>query len=73
MLAFKTKIPYFFIDWFIILNEEKFSAKSGCKSSQKDESPKWLIFIQEMFYSMSWGRHCPPGVHVFVNWEQTNL
>ena len=60
MLAFKTKIPYFFIDWFIILNEEKFSAKSGCKSSQKDESPKWLIFIQEMFYSMSWGRHCPP-------------
>ena len=40
MLAFKTKIPYYFIDWFIILNEEKFSAKSGCKSSQKDESPK---------------------------------
>ena len=70
MLAFKTKIPYFFIDWFIILNEEKFSAKSGCKSPQKDESPKWLIFIQEMFYSMSWGRHCPPGVHVFVNWDK---
>ena len=39
MLAFKTKIPYYFIDWFIILNEEKISAKSGCKSSQKDESP----------------------------------
>ena len=38
---------------------ENFSAKSGCKSSQEDE-PKWLIFIQEMFYGMLWGRHYPP-------------
>lgn len=43
------------MDWFIILNEEKFSAKSGCKSSQKDESPKCHgADIAALVYTFLW-------------------
>ena len=65
MLAFKTKIPYFFIDWFIILNEENFQQKAAAKVLRKMKAPNGSFLYKKCFTACH-GADIAPLVYTFL-------